>query len=99
MNSTINLNNRTYRENTSTVKAVCANVICIMLSFLDGVLELLSRPLVSLFIKGSMTVITLVVILGAAGGIEAGTLTFAQALIRIVGSCGITLLVFKGISE
>lgn len=103
MNSYIDLDNtrRNYTEETfgDRAEAAIAGVICAVLSFLDGVIDFFERPLVALAIKSACVIFTLVVILGAVGGIEAGTLTFASAAIRILGSSAITLIVFKGLAD
>ncbi len=99
MNSYIKIDRESYREETAIerIEMLIASVICACLSFLDGVLEVLSRPLVSLFIKASAVIVTVVICIGAAGGIENETLTFASAAIRILASSAVSFLIVKGI--
>ncbi len=101
MNSTINYKSRTYRDETLGDKIVGAgtSVLCAVLTFFDVMFEFLTRPVVSFFVKSATLACALVIILGAAGGIEAGTVTFASAAIRILATTAASFLVFKGVSE
>ena len=103
MNSSLNNKRRRryYTQETALDKTVAflSMIFSGSLAFLESVCEFLGRPGITLIIKGVCIFGVLAIIIGAVGGLEAGTLLFSAAMIRIFGSLAASCVIFKAIGD
>ena len=103
MNSSLNNKRRRryYARETflDKVFAFFSAISSLLLTFLSGICDFFARPETALVIKGACVIGALIVIIGAAGGLESGALVFSAAMIRIFGSLAAACLIFKAMGE